>query len=111
MSKKTPGSNSHDAPALRNDKQRARAASPRPDVPVPGMSTQELIAKMWETLDWPRGLHLAVIITVSGLAAALVLTGLELATRTMTSQTAAWPICITITASVSYRIAHHRRRS
>jgi hypothetical protein len=48
------------------------------------MSTSDLIAKVWETLDWPKALQLAVILIVTGVAAALVLTALVLAGRTMT---------------------------
>jgi hypothetical protein len=37
------------------------------------MSTPDLIAKVWEILDWPKALQLAVILIVTGVAAALVL--------------------------------------
>jgi hypothetical protein len=74
------------------------------------MSTPDLIAKVWEILDWPKALQLAVILIVTGVAAALVLTALVLAGRTMIGGAATWPVSITITATVSYRIACHRRR-
>jgi hypothetical protein len=63
-----------------------------------------------ETLDWAKALQLAVIIIVTGVAATLVLTALILAGRTTAIGGTTWPVSITITATVSYRIARCRRR-
>ena len=86
--------------------------SKAPIGPAPSNSpatTTELIAYLWDSLDWSRTLQAALIIVAVGFTAALVLAGVELAARTVTSQAAAWSVSITITATVSYKTALRRR--
>jgi hypothetical protein len=73
-------------------------------------STQDLIARIWETLEWPKTLQVAFLIVAAGITAALVLAGLEVANHMISSQAAAWPVSITLTAMVSYQVARRRRR-
>jgi hypothetical protein len=69
-----------------------------------------LIARIWETLAWPKTLQVAFVIAVAGLTVGLLLAGLEVAAHTISSQAAAWPVSITVTATVSYQAARRRRR-
>jgi hypothetical protein len=106
MSKATP----HRATARHDSsKQVTTPAHRKPHTPAQPASTQDLIARVWDTLQWRRTLQAAFIIAVTGITAALLLTGLALAAHAMTSQAAAWPVSISITATVSYRAARHRQ--
>ena len=82
----------------------------KPRIPTRRVSNQDLIARIWDTLEWRKTLQVAFIIAVVGITAALLLAGLEITAHTMTSQAAAWPVSITITATVSYRAARRRQR-
>jgi hypothetical protein len=111
MSKAVTGSSSHSAPAQHNSKQRTTPAEPKPHSPARSTSTStELIVRIWDTLQWRKTLQVAFIIAVAGITAALLLAGLEIAARTITSQAAAWPVSITVTATLSYRAARRQRR-
>jgi hypothetical protein len=76
----------------------------------PCASTQGLILRIWETLNWPKTLQMAFLVVAGGCVAALLLVGLEIAAHAMSSQTAAWPVSITVTATVSFKAARRRRR-
>jgi hypothetical protein len=74
------------------------------------MSTQDLIARIWETLEWRKTLQANVLIIAAGITATLVMTGLAVTAHMIGSQAVAWPAGITVTATVSYQAAHRRRR-
>ncbi len=113
MSKATPLP-AHDlAPAPHADSKRGRTAPVRrkPRNPAHPATTPELIARIWDTLNWGRTLQLAFIIAVTGITIASMLTGLELLAHAMTGTTAAWSAAATIiTGTVSYRAALRQRR-
>lgn len=111
MRKATPATNTlAHAPAAGSKQDHSAAASQQPPAPPGPMSTQDLIARIWDTLNWTKSLQAAFIIAISGIALTLVLTGLILLTHALTGQTAAWPVSITITATVSYKAARRKRR-
>jgi hypothetical protein len=62
-----------------------------------------------DTLEWRRTVQAVVIIVAAGLAATLFFLCLTLAAHALTGQAAAWPVSISITATVSYRAARGRR--
>lgn len=105
----TPSTSAH-APAAGSQQGCSVPTSQRSSTPAAPMSTQDLIARIWDTLEWSKSLQVAFIIAVSGITAALVLAGLCWLTHVLAGQTAAWPMSITITATVSYRAARRRRR-
>jgi len=112
MSKATPATPSTPvhAPAAGSQQGRSVPTSQRPSTPDEPMSTQELIARIWDTLRWSKSLQVAFIVAVSGITLTLVLAGLGLLTHMLADQTPAWPVSITITATVSYRAARRRHR-
>jgi len=92
-------------------KQGAAVAGRKPRTLARPTTTQDLIAHIWDTLEWRRTLQAAFIIAVTGVAATLVLAGLALAARSMTIPAAALPAAASlITVTVTYRAARRRRR-
>ena len=76
-----------------------------------GMPWEQPLQQILDSVQGPVAKIIAVIIIiVTGVAATLVLTALVLAGRTMAIGGPTWPVSITITATVSYRIARRRRR-
>jgi len=114
MSKATPATTSASAPAPHGSTRGRPAPRHRkPRRPAPPVGTQDLIARLWDTLDWRKTLQVAFLITVTGITVTLMLAGLGvLLAHTMTGLAAAGPagVSITITATVTYRAAHRRRR-
>jgi hypothetical protein len=108
MNKAAPATASTPAPAATPDP--ATPAAPDPGSPAPQLSTQQLIAHIAGTLEWRRTLQAVVLIVAAGLTATLFFTGLALAAHALTGPAAAWPVSISITATVSYRAARRRRR-
>jgi hypothetical protein len=106
MSKANPARQSTRTSAKRS----SRNQGVSPSCYKPCASTQDLVLRIWETLEWPKTLQLAFLVVVGGFAAALFLVGLEIVAHTMSGQTAAWPVSITVTATVSYQTARRRRR-
>jgi hypothetical protein len=111
MSKAPPATTSTTPPAPAASSTRART---RPTTPWPGssarqLSTQDLIARIWDTLEWRNTLQMACIMVIAGITIFLVLAGLELLTHA-TGLTAAWPVSVSITGTVSYQIGHRQRR-
>lgn len=104
MSKATPATPRR-APVQHGSKQGTTPAHHTPHIPARRVSNQDLIARIWDTLEWRKTLQVAFITAIVGITAALFLAGLEVAAHTLTSQAAAWPVGITITATVSYRAA------
>jgi hypothetical protein len=97
------------SPARRGS--RKHGVSPRHHQPrTPCASTPDLIARIWETLEWHKTLQAALLITVAGIACALLLAVLEVSAHTSGGQAAALPVGITVTATVSYRAARRKRR-
>jgi hypothetical protein len=74
------------------------------------MSTQNLIAQIWETLEWRKTLQAAFLLAVAGVTTGLVLTILEVAAHLAGIATIAGPVSISVTAAVTYQAAHRRRR-
>ena len=115
MSKATPATTSASAPVPHVGSTRGRTAPAhrKPRRPAPPITTQDLIARIWDTLEWRKTLQVAFIITLTGITLTLMLAGLGLLlAHAMTGLAAAWPagVSITITATVTYRAAHRRRR-
>jgi hypothetical protein len=113
MSKATPATTFRHAPSRHTGSKQGRTvpASPQARTPARAMSTQDLIARIWRTLEWRKTLQVTFIITVTGITVALVLAGLGLLTHAMTSQGAAWPVGAgIITGTASYLTARRRRR-
>jgi hypothetical protein len=106
MSKANHSRQPHRAPARHGSIKQGASPSHR----KPCASTQELIVRIWDTLDWPKTLQAAFLIAAAGLTAALLLAGLVVAAHMISSQVAAWPVGITVTATVSYSAARGRRR-
>jgi len=109
MNKATPAT-PDGTPVQHHSKQGTAPARRTQPAPARRVSNQDLIARIWETLEWRKTLQVAFIIAMAGFTAALLLAGLEIAAHTMTGQAAAWPVSITITATVSYRAARRRQR-
>jgi hypothetical protein len=105
MSKETPAST---RPAS-STRALTRSAALRPTSPARKLSTQGLIARIWDTLEWRKTLQMACLMVVAGITIFLVLAGLELLTHA-TGLTAAWPVSISITGTVSFQIGHRQRR-
>lgn len=111
MRKATPATNTPaHTPAAGSKQDRSAAAAQQQPAPAGPMSNQDLIARIWDTLNWPRSLQAAFIIAITGIAVTLVLAGLVLLTHALTGQTAAWPVSITITATLNYKAARRMRR-
>jgi len=87
----------------------ATSAAPDPGRPATQLSTQQLIAHIFGTLEWRRTLQAVVIIVAAGLTATSFFLCLTLAAHALTGQAAAWPVSLSITATVSYRAARRRR--
>jgi hypothetical protein len=107
MSKATPASTSTPAPAP-STRAHARPATRRPVSPARQLSTPDLIARMWDTLEWRKTLQIAFIITITGITIFLALAALGLLAHA-TGLAAAWPVGTSIiTGTVSYRIARRQ---
>lgn len=111
MIKATPATTSTPPPAPAASSKRActTPTTPWPGSPARQLSTQDLIARIWDTLDWPKTLQMGCIMIIAGITIFLVLAGLELLTHA-TGLTAAWPVSVSITGTVSYQIGHRQRR-
>lgn len=107
MNKAAPPTASTPVPAAKPDP--ATSAAPDRGSPAPGLSTQQLIAHIVDTLEWRRTLQAVVIIVAAALTATLFFLCLTLAAHALTGQAAAWPVSLSITATVSYRAARRRR--
>ncbi len=83
----TPSTPAH-APAADSQQGCSVPTSQRSSIPAAPMSTQDLIARIWDTLDWSKSLQVTFIIAVSGITAILVLAGLE--RRSGSRQAASW---------------------
>jgi hypothetical protein len=112
MSKAMPATTSTSAPAPAGGgtPAHARTATRRPGSPARQLSTPDLIARMWDTLEWHKTLQIAFVIAISGITIFLVLAGLGLLAHA-TGLTASWPVGTSIsTGTVSYQIAHRQRQ-
>ena len=112
MSKATPATANTPAPApaAGSTQGRTAPATRKPGSPVRQLITQELIALIWDTLEWPKTLQIAFIMIIAGITIFAVLAGLALLTRA-TGPAAAWPVSVSIiTGTVSHQIAHRQRR-
>ncbi len=113
MSKATPATTSASSPAPHAGRTRGRTAPGhrKPRCPARPASTQDLIARIWDTLEWRKTLQIAFTMVIADITIFAVLVGLELFTRA-TGLAAAWPagVSITITATVTYRGVHRQRR-
>lgn len=100
------------APHAGRTRRRTAPARRKPRSPARPASTQDLIATIWDTLEWRKTLQAAFLITVTGTVVTLMLAGLGLLAHAMTTTTAAWPagVSITITVTVSYRAGHRKHR-
>ncbi len=107
MNKEAPATASTRVPAAKPEP--ATSAAPDPGSPAPQLSTQQLIAHILDTLEWRRTLQTVVIIVAAGLTATLFFLCLTLAAHALTGQAAAWPVSISISATVSYQAARRRR--
>ena len=111
MSKATPHRPAP-APHAGSTRRRTAPAHRKPRSPARPASTQDLIARIWDTLEWRKTLQVAFIITVTGTMVTLMLAGLGLLRPRDDGQDAAWPagVSITITATVTYRAGHRKHR-
>jgi hypothetical protein len=105
-----PGTTTGTAPArhARSKQHRTAPAHRKLRRPIRKVSTQGLLAQVWSTLEWHKTLQIGFIITITGVMATLTVAGLALLAH-MISTTAALPVSITITWTVSYTAAHRRR--
>ena len=83
----------------------ATSAALDPGSPAPQLSTQQLIAHIWDTPEWRRTLQAVVIIVAVGLTVTLASLCLTLAAHALTGQAVVWPVSLSITATVTYRAA------
>lgn len=117
MSKATPVTTRSSAPIPHaGNKQGTVPARRKPHAPARPAGTQDLIARIWETLEWRKTLQVAFIIAVTGITVTLMLAGLGLLAHAMTGhamtgQAATWPVGASIiTGVVSYRAARRRHQ-
>ena len=106
MSKATSTSaTSHRSSAAKGRGKPGRVAPKRtsPQEPATTMSTQDLIARIWQTLEWHKTLQIAAAVTIVGVVTTLLLAGLALLMHEMTSCAVAWPAGVSVaTVTVTY---------
>jgi hypothetical protein len=109
MSKAKPGRARGGAPIPHDASKQGTTQAPQsPRSPARPATTQELITRIWDTLEWRKTLQVAIVIAVTGATAALAMAGLGLLAGALTSP-AIWPAGA-ITAAVSYAAARSRHR-
>jgi hypothetical protein len=111
MSKAKTEATSHRVPAGAGSKQGTLPARRKPGGPARPVTTQDFIARIWDTLEWRKTLQMAFIISVTGIMVTLMLAGLGLLVHAVPSMAAAWPVGASlITVTVTCRAARHRQR-
>jgi hypothetical protein len=102
---KTAATTTSAAPGAKSTKHHASPSALTSQTETPELSTQQIIAHIWDTLKWGNTLRIAFIMAVAGITAFAALAGLGLLAHAAGPATA-WPVTVTVTI----QIARRRRR-